>query len=120
MSVSLDIDMRAALHSTLEPILAQIADQNLSEELLKLTVSQFAELYPTLKETMPTGDLQYLEVAAIVLSHTNPPLQPRFPPLPSAWVEYLDSLPDSDKLSQELIEKCVLSIIENNKKFENN
>ncbi len=92
MSVSLDIDMRTALHSTLSPEFAHIADENLSEGLLKLTVSQFAELYPILQQTMPEKDLPYIEVASLVLLHTNPPLRPLLRPLRSALAEYLDSL----------------------------
>ncbi len=92
MIVALDTDMYTALHTALSPILAKIVDENLGEELLKLTVSQFAELYPTLKETVLEEDVPYIEVASIVLLHTNPPLRPLRRPLRSALAEYLDSL----------------------------
>ncbi|PBL02094.1 hypothetical protein ARMGADRAFT_1071593 [Armillaria gallica] len=111
MSVALETDMYTALYTTLSPVLAKIVDENLSEEFLKLTVSQFAELYPTLKETVPEEDVQYIEVASIVLLHTDPPLRPLRRPLRSALAEYLDSLREEEELSQDL-ENCTISTTE--------
>ncbi|PBL02086.1 hypothetical protein ARMGADRAFT_239135 [Armillaria gallica] len=59
MSPSLDTDMRAAVHCTLGPTLIQHVEQNVSKEVLSLTVSQFAELYPTLQQSVPAEDLRY-------------------------------------------------------------
>ncbi|PBL02093.1 hypothetical protein ARMGADRAFT_239287 [Armillaria gallica] len=76
-----------------------------------LRYKQFAELYPTLKETVPEEDVPYIEVASIVLLHTDPPLRPLRRPLRSALAEYLDSLREEEELSQDL-ENCTISTSE--------
>ncbi len=75
MSPTLDTDMRAAVHCTLSPTLIQHVEQNVSKEVLSLTVSQFAELDPTLQQSVPEEDLRYLVGAARIfaqLTGANP------------------------------------------------
>lgn len=81
MTSTPDTDMLTALHSTLHPILARLVEQKISEDMLSLTVSQFAEFYPALQEKLSVKDWEYLEVASMVFSHINPPI-PFTAPMP--------------------------------------
>ncbi|PBK87204.1 hypothetical protein ARMGADRAFT_461009 [Armillaria gallica] len=73
MTATPDTDMLTALHSTLHRILARLVEQKISEDVLSLTVSQFAEFYPALQEKVSVKDWEYLEVASMVFSRVDPP-----------------------------------------------
>lgn len=66
--------MRTALYGALDQIFAQAVDQNLDEKLLRLSVSQFANVYPMLITCMPRKAQLYLRMAFMVFLLSVDPL----------------------------------------------